>query len=230
MKASLLTIVSVHLFFSVCFSQTNRKTVIENKIKAITEIVYDEPGDKKKKETKTYYTIKGDDSVKIINGQEFYIFRTTLDKETELSLEPEYKGKNIGEVHYYKYEDDSSYSIEIVEIDSEASRYYKYNSKHDCLFVVLKNGDTVFNQYNSAEKLEGMSQMSKRNSLDFEMVEFDKSGNVIRLNYKIDGIVAGFSTYKYNDKGLQEEVKQFAIVRESEKYMTKTVFVYEFWE
>ena len=50
------------------------------------------------------------------------------------------------------------------------------------------------------------------------------------MNYKIDGIVAGFSTYKYNDKGLQEEVKQFAIVRESEKYMTKTVFVYEFWE
>ena len=228
MRKFILAGTFLHLFLSVGFSQANRKTVIENKIKAITQVEYKESGDKKK-ETKTYYTVRGDDSIKIINGETIFSYRTILDKGRTVELERENPAGLVDEIRIYKYNADSSYSIEIMEYEEKKTRYEEFNSKHDCLLTVLSNSDTTLYKYNALGKLERLILLKNNKNTQINIVEIDSNGDVIRAEYKTEGVLWGFSVYKYNDKGLQEECTIFAIDNKVEKLMSKTELKYEFY-
>lgn len=86
MKKFVLIGAFLHSFFLTGFSQSDRKTIIENKIRAITKVEYKSSSDKKK-ETKTFYTIIGEDSLKIINGETVFSFTSIVENGRTVQLE-----------------------------------------------------------------------------------------------------------------------------------------------
>lgn len=124
--------------------------------------------------------------------------------------------------NFYKYNPDNSYSIEILSYEENRLKYYKYNSKHECLLTVFDNSDSTLHKYNSLGKLEGLTYIKNSRKVEFDFAELDSNGNVTRVNYNAEGVLTGFSVYKFNNKGLQEEIKQFGMDGKNEKYMGKT--------
>jgi hypothetical protein len=217
----------LYSFISVCFSQSDRKTIIDNRIKAVTKIVYREPNNKKR-ETKTYYTVKGDDSLAIINGEEAHSFKAIVEKGRIVQLD-RMSGGIIDQKHFYKYFPDSSYSIEILSYEEDRSEYHKYNSRNDCLLTVLNNSDSMWYKYNLLGNAESITHLKNGKKTEIKITQMNVTGRPIRVEYKTDGALWGFSTYKYNEKGLQEEVKIFAIEGNIETLMSKTQLKYDFY-
>ncbi len=218
----------LHLFNLLGFSQESRKTIIDNNIKAITKVEYKETGNKRK-ETKTYYTIRGDDSLIFINGEMVHSFTAIVENDRTVELERVSGGWFLDQLHFYKYNPDSSYSIEVLSYEEMTSRYYEYNSKHDCLLEVVSNSDTTRYNYDSTGKLKELTLITNGRKAKINVVEFDSVGNPVRVNYYNEkDFLWGFSIYKYNERGLQEEIKQFAIADKVELLMSKTELKYEF--
>ncbi|OSZ73827.1 hypothetical protein CAP36_17670 [Chitinophagaceae bacterium IBVUCB2] len=210
------------------FSQTSRKAIIDNKIKAITKAEYKEPGNKRR-ETKTYYTIRGDDSLIFINGEMVHSFTTIVENGRIVQLERVSGGWFLDQLHFYKYNSDSSYSIEILAYEEKRTEYHKYNSKHEPLLTVFDNSDTSLFKYNSLGKSEGLILIKNGKKTEVNITEMNSTGDATRVEYKSDGILRGFSTYKYNEKGLQEEVRIFAIDGKADKLISKTELKYDFY-
>lgn len=221
----------VILFISFCLaglSQTNRKTIIENNIKAIESVEY-----KQSKssgiETKTYYTVKGEDSVQIMNDKTVFFFEPLYDENKILQLKRKNPLGIVDEIRIYKYYADSSYSIQTFEYEKDVSRINTFNSKHDCQLQVSSDLDTTYYHYNLQGRFEGLTLIKNGKKAEIVVAELDNNDHITKVNYTTEGILVGFSTYKYNERGLQEEIKQFVIVGGIEKYISKTEFKYEFY-
>ncbi len=227
MNKVVFIVIFLYLFISVCFSQSDRKTIIDNKIKAVTKIVYEESSNKKR-ETKTYYTVKGDDSLSFINGEEAHSFTAIVEKGRIIQLD-RMSGGLIDQKYFYKYFPDSSYSIEILSDEEERSEYHKYNSRNECLLTVLNNSDSLWHNYNSSGIVESVTNIKDGKKIEISSTQMNDNGSRMRVEYKTDGVLWGFSTYKYNEKGLQDEVKIFAIDAKTETLISKTELKYEYY-
>lgn len=228
MKQIVSTGMFLFLFVLSGFSQPSRRDIVEKRLKAVTKISYSE-SDIKKKEVKTYYSTSGDDSVIFINNEKVFVYKSVLNEGRIIQLQREDMSGFVDELHLYKYDNDGSYSIEIIAHGAGTIEFNKYTEKHDCVLTVLESTDTMLFRYNSLEKIERVIKVKNGNQEEIAFAQYDSRGNISKVSFGEKGTV-GFSLYKSNDKGLVEEIKQFAIKGEKELYMEKMNFKYEFYQ
>lgn len=226
MNKILVTGVFCFLFFLSGLSQPSRKTIIENRIKAVTSIAFDRGG-KKKDEIKTYYSIIGDDSVKFINGKMAFTFQPIRNKNRIIQLRRINQEGIKDEWHLYKYYSDSSYSIEMKSRDAGTIRFDKFTSRHDGIMTIFHSTDTMLYKYNSLGKIYKIIQVEAGRHIEIANIELDSTGSIAKVNFG-KGLEVGTLIYKYNKKGLIEEVKQYSKEDSREEYMGSNEFIYEF--
>ncbi len=218
------------LFFLLAFkglAQPSRKDIIEKRLKSVTTTSYSN-SDVKKKEGKTYYSITGNDSVLYVNDEKAFVYIPVLNEGRIVQLRRQDLSGFLDEIYLYKYENDGSYSIQIINYSEGTIEFNKYTQKHDCVLTVSKSNDTMLFRYNSLEKIERVLKVKNVNQEEMAFVQYDSRGNINKVDYGKRGTI-GFAVYKLNDKGLVEEIKQFAIKDEKESYMGKTNYRYEFY-
>jgi hypothetical protein len=135
----------------------------------------------------------------------------------------------VHESHFYKYENDGSYSIQIIDYNEGTTEFNKYTQKHDCILTVLASTDTILFRHNSLNKIETIIKVKNGSQEEIAFIQYDSRGNIDKVNFREGGAI-GFSLYKSNNLGLVEEVKQFSIKGENELYMGKMNFRYEFYQ
>jgi hypothetical protein len=227
MKQFVLTGMLFFLFAFVGLTQPLRKDIIEKRLKSVTTTSYSN-SDVKKKEVKTYYSITGTDSVLYINDEKAFVYTPILNEGRIVQLRREDMSGFLDEIHLYKYDTDGSYSIETITHGAGTIELNKYTQKHDCVLTVLESTDTILFKYNSLEKIERIIKVKKGKQEQIAFAQFDSRGNINKVNYG-ERVTIGFGLYKVNDKGLTEEIKQFAIEDKKELYMGKTNYKYEFY-
>jgi hypothetical protein len=235
MKHQLLLAVCILASTSIV-SQIERSVIIENKIKAITETIF-QNGDTTKKEVFKYiYSTSGDDSIAYYNGSSDskYVAKKDLNgRTTELALHVNNEAK---EVHIYNYNKNGSYSIEKIAPALEKQfgpgtgrlSLAVYDKNHRCMEEMINESTSLVYIRNAHGKTEKILLKGKDNKTEVIAVfYFDKTG----LPIKGEGTTDGGQTiyFKYNDRKLVAETK--TVSKAEGKETTVTVLLeYEFYE
>ena len=185
------------LFSSQLFAQFERADIISKKIKSITTSYWTSDSSQKI-ETKTYYTIQGDDSLEYYCGKPSFRFKTFFSKNGRVErLERHDVVDRVDELHMYKYEKDGSYSIEVVAHGAGTIIFSKYDKYNKCLEQTFSSVETLHYKYDSSGKLIKIlyNEMNEK-SIEVATVVYNREGFIEKIVGK--DATTGTQYFKYN--------------------------------
>lgn len=210
------------------FSQPSRRDIVDNRIKAIEISFYDGAGQKQFVQ-KNYYSVKSFDSLEFINDELNFVFKQAYDKNGRVkNLSRSDKKGFTDEIHIVEYNNDDTYTIEVIAHGAGTISFEKFNSKHDCIEEVLSSTDTFYFSSNRLGKIGKVSQKDSGNLVDIAITEFDENGfPLITKSLTGNPVIVRF---RNNKQGLPTEIIQYQVNNSQEKLVTKLVYAYEFWK
>lgn len=218
-------------FLINCLSQPERDEIIEKKIRMIQRTIY-ENGDTAKKEVfQNFYSLKGDDSVELYNGIVSFKYIAKYDDRgrTDQLIRYDIKG-NQDEWHKYNYNRDGSYSIEKIAQGAGTISLAQYNKKNWLMEEEIESSYSMIYQRNASGKTRKVlvKEKGKNSTEEIAVFYFDKNGFITRG----EGTTGGGNTvyFKYNDKGLANEVKTVFGDKKTKQTTETMLLAYEFYE
>ena len=215
--------------FLLSYSQSTRADIIAKKINAITEI-YWENDSTQKIEIKNYYSIKGDDSLEFYCGKISFKYIPELDSKGRVIRLDRYDAQDrLDELHIYKYQNDGSYSIELVAHGAGTISYAKYDSRNRCLEDEIDGTYKIIYTYNKLGKLEKVFYKEKNKKAKLMgVLTYDQYG--LAVKGEGFGEEKKLAYFKYNNKGLISEMKTVYKDKMGKEQSHIVFFEYEYYE
>ena len=210
------------------YSQVERADIITNKIQLVKKTIYTNNDTAKKVVIHNYFSKAGNDSLQIYNGDTVFRFVPKIESGRVSELVRIDSKKREDEWHMYKYNQNGSYSIEVLAHGAGQISLAKYDKRNWLMEETIDASYTLVYVRNANGKTEKMLSKEDGKTETIAIFYFDKNG----LATWGEGTTEGGKKiyFKYNDKKLVSEVKTVG-KNEDDKVETEIMlFEYEFYE
>jgi len=199
------------------------------KFKSIKQTTYQNEDSIHKDVVQIIYGVRGNDSLEFENGVLRFTYIAKFDEKVKISQLARYNINNgeQDEWHTYKYNPDGSYSIEIIAQGARTVYSGKYD-KANLLKEEVNEFGTIVYQRNASGKVEKIFFTEEHKNTEVIAVYYYNEKEIILNEIRIKESKAMY--FRYNDKGLINEMRMVIHEENGKKQSQTTLFEYEFYD